>query len=363
MSLGNWKQLRWCAERDRRVAQFHLGDNKRMPGKSLLSLGAFGSIVNVLREVDVRPIRAAAEAPFVLAFLSRDMPLTQHFVDLLYHGLRDHDVPPVRVCGAFPLGSLNQPSQINIAVIVAREDCDATVEQSLARELAQSGVHVLVCLITDPNTPSPLRIAWLPAELAVLKSPIDDVEATRQLVQAILGLKAVDEISLARHLPAFRERISRKLIEDTAFANAVYSFGSGIVEIYPLADVPLNMADVVVLTKNQALMGYKIALAMGLSSQFKQIMPQLATVVGSGFLLRQAARGLIGLVPGLGLIPKVGVAFAGTYATGEVVHRWCAYGERVNSLALRGLYNAAIERGRAIARSLLGRKKKGKVLS
>jgi uncharacterized protein (DUF697 family) len=268
----------------------------------------------------------------------------------------------VRVCGAFPLGAPNQPEQLNIAVVVTREDGDTTAEQTLVRELERAGVHVLVCLIADPQAPPPLRHTWLPASLIVLNSPIDDAQAVRQLVLGILGLKAVDELALARHIPAFRERVSRSLIDDTALANAVYSFGSGIVEIYPIATLPLNVADMMVLTKNQALMGYKIALAMGLTAEFRQIMPQLATVVGSGFVLRQAARGLIGLVPGLGLIPKVGVAFAGTYATGEVIHRWCAYGERVTSRAVRDLYDAAIERGKSIGRTLLGRYKKDKWL-
>ena len=331
-----------------------------MPLNLPASLDSAGSILNVLREVDVRPIRLAAEKPFVLAFLSRDMPLAQHLVDLLYRGLREHDVPPVRVCGAYPIGAINQPGRINIGVIVAREDGNITAEQMLAHELAQAGVHVLVCLIADPDTPPPLRITWLPAELVVLNSPIDDIEATRRLVHAILKFKVVDELSLARHLPAFRERVSRRLIDDTAFANAVYSIGSGIVEIYPLAGVPMNMADVVVLTKNQAVMGYKIALAMGLTAEFKQIMPQLATVVGGGFILRQVARGLIGLVPGFGIIPKVGVAFAGTYATGEIIHRWCAYGERVNAQLMRETYNAALVRGKNIARLLLGRRKTSK---
>ncbi len=327
-----------------------------------MSLDVVGSIVNVLREVDARPIRAAAETPFVLAFLSRDLPLAQHFVDLLYHGLREHDIPAARVCGAFPLGAPSQPGRMNIAVIVTREDVDTTIEQTLARELDLAGARVLVCLIADPQTPPSMRHVWLPASLITLNSPIDDAQTARQLTQGILGLKAVDELALARHLPAFRERVSRNLIDDTALANAVYSFGSGIVEINPIADVPMNVADMMVLTKNQALMGYKIALAMGLAAEFRQIMPQLATVVGSGFLLRQAARGLIGLVPGFGLIPKVGIAFAGTYATGEVIHRWCAYGERVNSHAIRELYDAALDRGRNIARSLLGRHKNDKTL-
>ena len=259
-----------------------------------MSLDVVGSIVNVLREVDARPIRAAAETPFVLAFLSRDLPLAQHFVDLLYHGLREHDIPAARVCGAFPLGAPSQPGRMNIAVIVTREDVDTTIEQTLARELDLAGARVLVCLIADPQTPPSMRHVWLPASLITLNSPIDDAQTARQLTQGILGLKAVDELALARHLPAFRERVSRNLIDDTALANAVYSFGSGIVEINPIADVPMNVADMMVLTKNQALMGYKIALAMGLAAEFRQIMPQLATVVGSGFLLRQAARASAG---------------------------------------------------------------------
>jgi uncharacterized protein (DUF697 family) len=333
-----------------------------VPGKSLISFDTVGSIVNTLREVDVRPIRVAAESSFVMAILSRDLPLSQHFVDLLYRGLRAHDVPSTPVCGAFPLKMPHPIERVNIAVIVAREDTDCTEEQTLVRDLEKAGVRVLVCLVTAEKTPPPLRHRWLPASMVTVGDPIDDVQATNQLVNGILGLKTVDALALARHLPAFRERVSRTVIDDAALANAIYSVGSGLVEIYPLADIPLNVADMMVLTKNQALMGYRIALAMGLNADFRQIMPQLAAVVGSGFLLRQAARGLIGLIPGLGIIPKVGVAFAGTYATGEVIHRWCAFGERVDSRALKDLYDSAIDRGRTVARTLLGRYKKEKGL-
>jgi uncharacterized protein (DUF697 family) len=221
-----------------------------------------------------------------------------------------------------------------------------------------TGSHVLVCLIADLASPPPLRHRWLPANVVVLSDSIDDANATRQLVNAIRGLKAVDDLSLARHLPAFRESVSRSLIDDTAIANAVYSFGSGILETNPVADIPLNVADMVVLTKNQALMAYKVALAMGLAADFRQVMPQLAAVVGGGFLLRQTARGLVGLIPGFGLIPKVAIAFAGTYATGEVIHRWCAYGERLTGSALRETYAAALERGKTFARTLFRRRRK-----
>lgn len=336
-----------------------------VPIKSIASANTISSILGVLREVDVRPVRSAAETPFVLAFLSQDVPLAQHLADLLYRGLREHDLPAARVCGAFPLGAPERPQRMDVAVIVTREDRDNNAELALLRELERAGLgaggHILVCLIADPASPPPLRHRWLPANVVVLDAAggaIDDAGATRQLVTAIRGLRAVDDLSLARHLPAFREGVSRSLIEDTAIANAVYSFGSGILETNPVANIPLNMADVVVLTKNQALMAYKVALAMGLTADFRQVMPQLAAVIGGGFLLRQTARGLVGLIPGFGLVPKVAIAFAGTYATGEVIHRWCAYGERLTGHALRDTYAAALARGKTVARGLFRRRRK-----
>lgn len=332
-----------------------------MPLKTIASAGTLNSILGVLREVDVRPIRAAAETPFTLAFLSADQPLAQHLVGLLRQGLRQHDIPPTPVCGAFPLGAPDRPHRMDIAVIVTREDRDNTAELALLRDLERAGVRTLVCLVTDPAQPPALRQQWLPASVGVLNAPagvIDDDAARRQLVKSIRGLRAVDDLALARHLPAFREGVSRSTIDDTAVANAAYSFGTGILETNPVADVPLNVADIVVLTKNQALMAYKIALAMGLTADFQQVMPQLAAVVGGGFLLRQTARGLVGLIPGFGLIPKVAIAFGGTYATGEVIYRWCAYGERVNGEAMKELYASAVGRGKTFAQALLKRRNK-----
>lgn len=334
-----------------------------MPLKTIASAGTLNSILGVLREVDVRPIRAAAETPFVLAFLSEDLPLAEHLVSLLHQGLRQHDIPPTPVCGAFQPHAADRPRHMNIAAIVTREDRDNTAELGLLHDLERAGVRTLVCLVTDPADPPVLRQQWLPASVAVIDAPggvIDDVAAKRQLVKSIRGLKAVDDLALAWHLPAFREAVSRSTIDDTAVANAAYSFGTGILEVNPVADVPLNVADIVVLTKNQALMAYKIALALGLTADFQQIMPQLAAVVGGGFLLRQTARGLVGLIPGFGLIPKVAIAFGGTYATGEVIHRWCAYGERVNAEAMKELYASAVARGKVFAQALLKRRNRQK---
>ena len=82
----------------------------------------------------------------------------------------------------------------------------------------------------------------------------------------------------------------------------------------------------------------------------------------SGFLFRQAARSLIGLLPGLGIVPKIAIAYAGTQAAGEAILRWCATGERLSNDSLRAYFDAAMQRGRAIASGLRRQKKIGRDL-
>ena len=90
----------------------------------------------------------------------------------------------------------------------------------------------------------------------------------------------------------------------------------------------------------------------GLPGEPQQALTELASVVGSGFLWRQVARQLVGLVPVWGIIPKTVVAYAGTYVTGEAVRVWCASGRRLERKALNQLYHQATLQGKALAQRL-----------
>jgi len=342
-----------------------------MPGRSAFgsssSLGALKSIADVLGEVDVRPIREAAEEPFLISFISRDAPLARHVASLLYRGPRPQDIPSVRAVEVLTLeAALARTAFGRLAVVITREDRDNAVEAQLVRRLERANTPALVCFVGAPGALPLLRQHWLPAATASLHTvgdaghTLDDDRATQQLTAAIRAANAVDALALARRLPAFREQVSRNLIEETAIANAVYSASTGLAEIIPIATVPLNVADLVVLTKNQAVMAYKIALAMGMTGNFRQIMPQLAAVVGGGFVFRQIARTLVGLVPGWGILPRTAIAFAGTFAMGEAIYRWCATGERLTEDALRQAYYSALARGRRMAQALLKSRPKRK---
>ncbi len=345
----------------------------KSPLESVSSVGNLGTVLNVLREIDIRPVRAAAEAPFTLAFVSRDRAFADHFAALVYRGERMHDVPPMRAAVSLPLNEPRAAALADVVVIITRDDngagqprADVSEELRLAKALMAgdlaSGadkVPVIVVFLSAGGGPPPLRGQWLPAtliEAPMINGTLDETITLKRLVRAVRALKVIDDIGLARHLPAFRNAVTKALIDEVAYSNATYALGTGILSVNPITGLPLNIADTVILTKNQAVLSYKIALAMGLDADFKTIMPKIAAVVGGGFAYRQVARGLAGLVPGLGVLPKIGIAFAGTYVTGEAVRQWCINGETLGPAALKEVYANALERGKEIARTLIARR-------
>jgi uncharacterized protein (DUF697 family) len=142
-------------------------------------------------------------------------------------------------------------------------------------------------------------------------------------------------LAFARHLITLREPLFTELIEETATTNALYALTTGLAEAVPVLDVPLNLADIVVLTKNQLVMSYRIALASGKKGTPRDLVGEVLGVIGGGFLFRQGARQLVGLIPVAGIVPKVAVAYAGTLAIGKAVVTWAAYGTTLEPGAIK----------------------------
>ncbi|MCI0519505.1 MAG: zinc ribbon domain-containing protein, partial [Chloroflexi bacterium] len=131
-----------------------------------------------------------------------------------------------------------------------------------------------------------------------------------------------------------------------------YSLSTGLAEIAPVLGVPLNITDMLVLSKTQAFLVYKLGLALGLSLRWQEYVAEFGGVLGGGFVWRQAARQLVGLIPAWGILPKVAVAYAGTYVVGHVVYRWYLTGRHVNAAQMRQLYQQAFARGKGLAQNL-----------
>src|SRR5512136_2170864 len=315
-----------------------------------------------LRELDLNAIRELAESPVHVAVIGQAGVSKSTLIGQLLTGPRQGEppgLPPITEHRLDENISL-QPYSVVLLVLDATQ-ADHPRERSFFDQLAAHHPPTVVCynrsdLAQNPQAVLNEALHWPGAEVAAIAAP-DRASLLRGLVPALLRAVRGREILLARRLPLLREPVCHKLIDDTSFVNGAYSLTTGLAEINPVLDIPLNVADMVVLTKNQALMAYKIALAMGLPSDWRETIPKLATVVGSAFLWRQVARQLVGLIPAYGIIPKIAVSYAGTYAIGQAIYQWCANGEKLKPEALKSLYSDALTRGRDVARTLVARRK------
>ena len=323
-----------------------------------------------LREVDLNAIREQAESLLHVAVVGGAGVGKSTLIAQLLTGPRQEEpsgVPPVTE-HRLDEEILLQPYSIVLLVLDATQADHSRELEYAGRLLTQlsAGLKggkppVVICYNKADLTPHPQAVLneamrWPGVEVTAIAAP-DRNSLVRGLVPALLRAGRGREVALARRLPMLREPVCRKLIDDTCFVNGAYSLTTGLAEINIVLDVPLNVADLVMLTKNQALMAYKIALAMGLPSDWRETVPKLATVVGGAFLWRQVARQLVGLVPAYGIIPKIAVSYAGTYAVGQAIYQWCANGEKLKPEALKSLYSDALTRGRDVARTLVARRK------
>jgi uncharacterized protein (DUF697 family) len=174
-------------------------------------------------------------------------------------------------------------------------------------------------------------------------------DAPDRLSAAVLeALPAERRLAAVRRLPGLRPLYARRLTAEVSLSNGAFALASGVPSLVPVLGVPITAADTVVLTKNQALMVYRLALAFGAPPEFQRRMMEITPVVGAAVVWRQVAGGLVGLVPGYGILPKTAVAFAGTYITGRAAELWYTTG-LVSKDDLRRISAEATAKARSMA--------------
>jgi uncharacterized protein (DUF697 family) len=138
-----------------------------------------------------------------------------------------------------------------------------------------------------------------------------------------------------------QQRVDSKLKEKRIRA-LIYS-KAGVCAAVALAPIPV--ADILVLTPIQMAMVATIGYFHGV-----EVTPERATelmgVMGAGVGLREAARQLIKLVPGYGLVVSASIAFAGTVALGEVANLWFARRMKVDVQDLKELFTRTASRAK-----------------
>lgn len=322
-----------------------------------------GNIWNTFKELDVRPIQAEAEQPLTLAFVGADGVGKSTLINALrsHARAREQVITPAVECDLRDVTPAASADLIVLVLDASRREF--TAEAEIYTDLKKAGRNILVLynkmdsLTTASAGENSVAISNLPwtTERFAFGSAFDPALLENDFVPRVMEALPKQQLALARRYPLFRLAVARKLTVDSAFANASYSLGTGLAEIIPVLDVPFNVADMVVLTKNQAIMVYKMGLALGMSPRWQEQLGQLGGVIGAGFLWRQLARQLVGLIPGWGILPKVAITYAGTFAVGEAVLYWYKTGHKLSREAMQQVYSDSLARGKSIAQNLLSR--------
>lgn len=330
----------------------------------MAGLKDLGNVWQSIKEMDLRPIREEALQAIHLAIIGRAGTPKQ---ELAWQMRRDPHRPtqetltPILILDYEGDDSALTPAlEADLLILLAlAEFTEFSMEQKLAQKWLDSGRRLLV--IVHSANPSQLEVqtshpALFPG-IAKGRLLLGDVRDTNFLlgrfVPAVLEALPHKSLALARQFPLFRDQVSRQLLSEGCLTNATYAFSTGLAEIVPGLNIPLNVADVVVLTKNQAFMAYRLGLALGLSTRWQDYVTEFGGVLGSGFFWRQVARQLIGLIPAWGIIPKVAIAYAGTYVVGRVILQWYLTGKQLTPQQMRQLYAEAFQKGKAWAKNLL----------
>lgn len=320
-----------------------------------------GNVWDTLRELDVNDIREESERPLSIACIGQP-ELFEMLSGFLYHSSDrrygpagtnplSHYIPP--------LGASLDPIRHADALLVLIDGRRPLAQTDIAvfDRLDSFALPLLVVVFYGDRLPAPTSGvgAAPPASTRVvtIREPVA-ISAADVLAEAVLTILPSElHLTAARRLPGIRPIVARELINNTAFSNAAYSLAAGLPEQIPILGLPFAAADILILTKNQAILVYKLALGYGAPPEFQSRIREVLPVIGGAYIWRQMARSLVGLIPIWGLLPKVAIAYAGTYTTGVVAWRWYATGEIISGERLKQVSQDALSIGRERARQLL----------
>ncbi len=321
----------------------------------------FANLWRIIRDVDLDEIRRQAKAPFRLVILD-DGVLEEgggpaaRLRDLFSAPHGPH--PAIELHGFDAIWTPGGASVTNLAphaaLVVTSTPHHSSPLTTAVTRLRQARIPIVLVVTGDADRRDDRS---LDVDEAVSVAALD-ASAVRPIGAALMKAVPPDtRLALARQLPALRPSMFDVTIEETARANASYALTTGLAEVVPLLTVPLNLGDMIVLTKNQLIMAYRLALAAGRDGEPRQLIGELLGVLGGGLLFRQLARQLVGMIPVIGLVPKIAVAYGGTWAIGRAVTVWLTEGREVTSELVQSMAAEGLERGRGVATAMVAQAK------
>jgi uncharacterized protein (DUF697 family) len=327
----------------------------------MAGLGDLNAIWKSIREIDLQSFRNEALKEVRLMVVGAAGSGRHGLADKMRRDPARPEMQTSTPVQVFDLEAARQPFVADLIVVLAdsrRKEFEKEI--ALAEAWNNQGKKVVFFINQlEPNAPPSLRLNW-PASRLIVGNAADDRFLMRQLVPLVVEIMPDRLLGLGRQFPLFRVPIAQDLISEACFANATYALGTGLAEVVPVLNLPLNLADMVVLTKAQAFLAYKLGLVFGFSLEWRDYLAEFGSVIGGGFVWRQLARSLVGMIPVLGIVPKVAVAYSGTYVVGHTILQWYLTGRHLSARQMKALTVNAFQHGQAAARQLVAKVRKSR---
>jgi uncharacterized protein (DUF697 family) len=290
--------------------------------------GALG-FIQVVRELDLGEIERQLTAPLRILVTGSDLAQARRLAEALFgpSGTPSWSVAVASLCEG-DLG--DDQADLVLLGVQATEEPLALLERYRQRP-RRASAPVLAVLLGGSPVAGASEDEDAPRFGVVAISGDDAAALTRLVPPAVLDLAPEHTLALGRRFPAFRPSVVERLILETSRVNAQFAFLSDLPANLPLVGgLAGDVADLAVLTKNQALLVFKLAGVHGRDVQDRvSLALEIAPVIGGAFVWRTLARSLLGLLPTvIGGLPKAVVAYGGTYAVGEMARYYYSTGRR-----------------------------------
>jgi len=290
---------------------------RQLGGNGLGAVNTVRNFMSLVKEIDFDEVRERAEQPPRVLVIGATDAAARTTADAIFGTDAGRSV---EARGSDNERQIN-PAQYD-AIVVADPDNIGLLD-AVKRTLTRSATGNLY----------PIQRAGNPGDVANLRA---------QILGATLDMAP----SYGRHFPEFAAPAIKEIVNDSARANAQFALVSNIPAVIPILGGFVSAgADLIVLTKNQVMMSYKIAAVHGRDLHDQgAIIRELAPVVGSGFLWRTVAREAVSFLPfAAGTIPKVAIAYAGTFAIGRAIDFYYSFGKKPNGDQLRAFVKQAAQ--------------------
>lgn len=309
-------------------------------------IGNISQFWRLTRELDIAGLRDDFEHPVSVRVLGSDYSTAERIARL---------IDPDPMAGELSAATLADPGRERADLVVAA--VGGPLDQDARRTLTDLSVGEAPLLLVQVEGAAGVLLLGVPEERTVtLSASIADDEARERLFAALVRTAPQVALPLGRRHPLVREAVAEHLIRDTSRVNAQFAALSSLPANIPLiGGVVGDMADMLVLTKNQVLLLFKLAGLYGRDLELgRELVAEVLPVVGGAFVWRSAARALVGLMPSmLGLLPKTIVAYSGTFVVGEMARYYYRHGRKPPDDFVRQLRSE----GTRLARETIGRLK------